>query len=78
MDYSNFTVPSGTDFDKSVYEHLKRIQSIKLDEKHITSSKEYCINGMVYFVNSVFSRESKFSVDDKLRYLMQKETEKLS
>lgn len=78
MNYSNFTVPSGTDFDKSVYEHLKRIQSIKLDEKHITSSKEYCINGMVYFVNSVFSRESKFSVDDKLRYLMQKETEKLS
>ena len=78
MNYSNFTVPSGTDFDKSVYEHLKRIQSIKLDEKHITSSKEYCINGMVYSVNSVFSRESKFSVDDKLRYLMQKETEKLS
>ncbi len=78
MNYNNFTVPSGTDFDRSVYEHLKRIQSVTLNEKHITSSKEYCINGMVYSVNSVFSRESKCSVDHKLRYLMQKETEKLS
>ena len=78
MNYSNFTVPSGTDFDKSIYEHLKRIQSVTLNENHITSSKEYCINGMVYSVNSVFSREAKCSIDDKLRYLMQKETEKLS
>lgn len=79
MNYKNdFSIPSGTDFDKSVYLHLQRTQEATLDEDKMIVKKDYEINGMVYTVHSIFSLESGSTVDDKLRYLMKNDAEKIS
>lgn len=79
MNYKNdFFVPSGTDFDKSVYLHIRRTQEATLEEDKMVVKKDYEINGIIYTVHSIFNIESQCSVDDKLRYLMQNDAEKTS